>query len=78
MLTEKDHCELCDYVAEQENDIEKHRVEYHAQPPATLDESSQKPTPAVKPLPLYKCNQCSFATITTRPQERCSQASKTC
>ena len=64
-LSENELCEHCDYAAENRNDMEKHCDDHHTQPSATLDEITQKPTPVVKPLPLYKCNECSFATITT-------------
>ena len=65
LLTQNKLCDKCDFAAGNEEELEKHCVEYHPQPRTTLDESSQEPPPVVKPIPLYKCNSCSFATITT-------------
>ena len=67
LLTEKKHCVLCNFSTEIEEDLEKHRVESHDQQACMLEENIEITIgkPVVKPLPLYKCSECSFATITT-------------
>ena len=67
LLTEEKHCVLCNFSTKIEEVLEKHRAESHAQQACTLDENVKLPVlkPVVKPLPLYKCSECSFATITT-------------
>ena len=59
LLSETERCEELHSVVVNGDDTEK------PQPSETLDEISQNPVPTVKPLPLYKCNECSFTTITT-------------
>ena len=58
---------MCNFSTEIEEDLEKHRVESHDQQACMLEENIEITIgkPVVKPLPLYKCSECSFATITT-------------
>ena len=65
LLVEEISCLECDFLASDEHELEKHLDESHNKTAnSNLSEDNNIP-PVVKPLPLYKCNLCSFATTTT-------------
>ena len=65
LLTESKSCVTCEFEAKQEADLDEHHKECHSQPSVNLDEVAEKSPPTVKPIHLYKCNDCSFTTVTT-------------
>ena len=65
LLSEIKSCTLCTFEAKEEVDLEQHNDENHAIPQPNLDEVITVAPQAPKPLPLYKCNDCVYATITT-------------
>ena len=65
LLIEEKICDQCDFVAEGEDLLKRHHDNCHTKTiVSTLEENVPTP-PAVKPIPLYKCNSCTFATTTT-------------
>ena len=60
LLVENNLCKLCDFKATDESQLDKHTDEIHGHSSnINLNEN------IVKPLPLYKCNECSFASTAT-------------
>ena len=65
LLTESKSCVTCEFEAKEEAVLDEHLKECHSQPSVNLDEVAEKSPPTVKPIHLYKCNDCSFTTVTT-------------
>ena len=65
LLIEEKICDQCDFVSKGEDLLKRHHDDCHTKTiVSTLEENVPTP-PAVKPIPLYKCNSCTFATTTT-------------
>ena len=66
ILLENKSCGDCDFIAAEENLLEKHMVGCHTMKSGlTLNEEVSNTPSFVKPLALYKCNECPFANTTT-------------
>ena len=65
LLTEKIPSGECNFVASKEEEFEKHCDVLHGEKPGSTLNEDVAYVPPVKPLPLYKCSECSFTTTTT-------------
>ena len=62
LLVENKSCEVCDFEGTDASHLDKHTDEIHGRSSNTRTNLNED---IVKPLPLYKCNECSFASTTT-------------
>ena len=66
LLAEKISSTECNFVASRDEELEKHCEELHGmETSCTLNQEAEN-VPPVKPLPLYKCSECSYATTTNQ------------
>ena len=65
LLAENKACERCDLVTVDDETLKKHNLDCHKEQNIKADKVSLQHGPPLKPLSLYKCNECSFATTTT-------------